>query len=80
MTVNSHGRGFVFHQLGAQLMRRTTRRLSLTDEGRAYLEQARAAFSMIDDAERAIQGATTSFALECRFPTQASRPVQEVVK
>ena len=45
-------------RLGAQLMRRTTRRLSLTDEGRAYLEQARAAFSMIDDAERAIQGPT----------------------
>ncbi|WP_353505732.1 LysR substrate-binding domain-containing protein [Rhizobium sp. RM] len=43
-------------RLGAQLMRRTTRRLSLTDEGRAYLEQARAAFSMINDAERAIQG------------------------
>ncbi|CUX67962.1 putative LysR family transcriptional regulator [Agrobacterium sp. NCPPB 925] len=45
-------------RLGAQLMRRTTRRLSLTDEGRAYLEQARAALSMIDDAERAIQGPT----------------------
>lgn len=45
-------------RLGAQLMRRTTRRLKLTDEGRAYLEQARAAFSMIDDAERAIQGPT----------------------
>ena len=45
-------------RLGAQLMRRTTRRLSLTDEGRAYLEQARTAFSMIDDAERAIQGPT----------------------
>ncbi|MDP9734845.1 UNVERIFIED_ORG: DNA-binding transcriptional LysR family regulator [Rhizobium sp. SORGH_AS260] len=45
-------------RLGAQLMRRTTRRLSLTDEGRAYLEQARAAFSMIDDAERGLQGRT----------------------
>lgn len=45
-------------RLGAQLMRRTTRRLNLTDEGRAYLEQARAAFSMIDDAERAIQAPT----------------------
>lgn len=45
-------------RLGAQLMRRTTRRLSLTDEGRAYLEQARAAFSMIDDAERAMHGPT----------------------
>ncbi|WP_244669722.1 LysR family transcriptional regulator [Kaistia sp. 32K] len=43
-------------RLGIQLMRRTTRRLSLTDAGRAYLEQARAAFLLIDDAERAIQG------------------------
>lgn len=43
-------------RLGAQLMRRTTRRLSLTEAGRAYLEQTRAAFSLIEDAERAIQG------------------------
>lgn len=43
-------------RLGTQLVRRTTRRLSLTEAGGAYLEQARAAFSMIDDAERAIQG------------------------
>ena len=43
-------------RLGAQLMRRTTRRLNLTDAGRAYLDQARNAFFLIDDAERAIQG------------------------
>lgn len=43
-------------RLGTQLMRRTTRRLSLTEAGRIYLEQARIAFSLMDDAERAIQG------------------------
>lgn len=43
-------------RLGAQLMRRTTRRLSLTEAGQSYLEQARAAFAVIEDAERAIQG------------------------
>jgi len=43
-------------RLNTQLMRRTTRRLSLTDAGRAYLEQTRAAFALIDDAERAVQG------------------------
>lgn len=43
-------------RLGVQLMRRTTRRLGLTDAGRAYFEQARAAFSLFDDAERTIQG------------------------
>ncbi|MFZ4966236.1 LysR family transcriptional regulator [Pseudomonas sp. Mn2068] len=43
-------------RLGVQLLRRTTRRLSLTEAGRLYLEQSRQAFSLIDDAERAIQG------------------------
>ena len=43
-------------RLGTQLLRRTTRRLSLTEDGRLYLEQSRAAFALIDDAERRIQG------------------------
>lgn len=43
-------------RLGVQLLRRTTRRLSLTDPGRLYLAQSRAAFDLIDDAERVIQG------------------------
>lgn len=43
-------------RLGSQLLRRTTRQIGLTDAGRLYLEQTRAAFSVIDDAERAIQG------------------------
>jgi DNA-binding transcriptional LysR family regulator len=43
-------------RLGTQLLRRTTRRQGLTEAGRLYLEHARAAFALIDDAERAIQG------------------------
>ncbi|NYE60792.1 DNA-binding transcriptional LysR family regulator [Duganella sp. 1224] len=43
-------------RLGVQLMRRTTRRLSVTEAGNLYLEQARNAFGLIADAERAIQG------------------------
>lgn len=43
-------------RVGSQLLRRTTRRIALTDAGRLYVEQARAAFSLIDDAERAVQG------------------------
>lgn len=43
-------------RLGTQLLRRTTRRQGLTEAGRVYLEHARAAFALIDDAERAIQG------------------------
>ncbi|MCF7221437.1 LysR family transcriptional regulator [Marilutibacter chinensis] len=42
-------------RLGVQLLRRTTRRLGLTDAGRAYLEQSQAAFTLIEDAERGIQ-------------------------
>lgn len=43
-------------RLGVQLLRRSTRRQSLTDAGRAYLEQARQAFALIAEAEHAIQG------------------------
>lgn len=43
-------------RLGNQLLRRTTRRVSLTEAGRLYLEQARVAFTLLDDAEREIQG------------------------
>lgn len=42
-------------RLGCQLLRRTTRQLGLTDAGRLYLEQAKGAFTLIDDAERSIQ-------------------------
>lgn len=43
-------------RLGVQLLRRTTRRLSLTEAGLLYLEQSRTAFELIDSAERRIQG------------------------
>lgn len=44
------------NRLGAQLLRRTTRRVTLTDAGRQYLEQARAAFALLGDAEREAGG------------------------
>lgn len=43
-------------QLGRQLVRRTTRHLSLTEAGQYYYEQSRHAFTLFDSAERAIQG------------------------
>jgi DNA-binding transcriptional LysR family regulator len=43
--------------LGAQLLRRSTRSLSLTDAGRLYLKQTRAAFELIEDAQRELVGA-----------------------
>jgi DNA-binding transcriptional LysR family regulator len=43
-------------RLGVKLFRRTTRRVSLTDDGRAYFEQCRVALTQIEDAERSISG------------------------
>lgn len=44
------------NRLGGQLLRRSTRQVKLTDAGRQYLEQARAAFVLLGDAEREMQG------------------------
>lgn len=43
-------------RLGVQLLRRTTRRMSLTEAGQHYLERSQAAFALISEAERGIQG------------------------
>ena len=43
-------------RLGRQLLQRPTRRVGLTEAGRVYLEQARSAFSLLDEAERDGQG------------------------
>lgn len=43
-------------QLGAALLRRTTRSVSLTTEGAAYLDRCRRALEELDDAARAIRG------------------------
>lgn len=44
-------------RLGAALFRRTTRSVSLTDEGAAFLERCRSALSELSDAEQAVMGA-----------------------
>ena len=41
-------------QLGAQLLHRTTRKLSLTDAGRAFVEEAEAALAHLEAAEHAV--------------------------
>lgn len=58
-------------RLGVQLMRRTTRRLGLTDAGKSYLEQARNAFALMADAERSMQsqGAELSGTVRISVPT-----------
>ncbi|MBS7807792.1 LysR family transcriptional regulator [Variovorax sp. PCZ-1] len=42
-------------RLGVRLMNRTTRRLSLTDEGHAFLAHCKETLSLIEDAEEEIQ-------------------------
>ncbi|ANH66673.1 LysR family transcriptional regulator [Mitsuaria sp. 7] len=58
-------------RLGQQLMRRTTRRIGLTEEGRRYLEQARHAFGLLGDAEAQAQsqGAALSGRVRISAPT-----------
>jgi DNA-binding transcriptional LysR family regulator len=54
-------------RLGTQLLRRTTRSLSLTDAGRQYVDQARSAFALLDQAERAIDGQDSALAGRVRL-------------
>jgi DNA-binding transcriptional LysR family regulator len=45
-------------RLGVRLLHRTTRRLSLTDEGRQFYLQAREVLAMMDEAEAAVSSAS----------------------
>jgi len=47
-------------ELGVRLLRRTTRRLALTEEGRGYLAQVRRILADVDAAERAVMGGSTT--------------------
>ncbi len=58
-------------ELGVRLLNRTTRRLSLTEDGRQYLERARGIVAELDDADRAV-GAGRS---EPAGPLRVTAPV-----
>jgi DNA-binding transcriptional LysR family regulator len=46
-------------RLGIKLFRRTTRSMSLTDDGKLYFDQCRGAIAQIEDAEKLITGEQT---------------------
>jgi len=58
-------------RLGQQLMRRTTRRIGLTEAGRRYLAQARSAFELLKEAEAEARsaGAALSGRVRISAPT-----------
>jgi DNA-binding transcriptional LysR family regulator len=55
-TAASRAIGELEAQLGAVLLRRTTRSVQLTPEGESYLDHCRTALAQLDDAARALQG------------------------
>ena len=59
-------------RLGAQLLRRSTRSLSLTDAGRRYAEEVRGAFAQIEQAERTIRSATVQLSGKVRMSVPTS--------
>lgn len=59
-------------RLGRQLLQRTTRRVGLTEAGRLYLEQVRSAFSLLDEAERDVQGQEGELAGRVRLSVPTS--------
>lgn len=59
-------------RLGAQLLRRTTRSLSLTDAGRRYADDVRVAFRQIEQAEQAIRSTTLQLSGKVRMSVSNS--------
>jgi DNA-binding transcriptional LysR family regulator len=59
-------------RLGAQLLRRTTRSLSLTDAGQRYADEMRAAFARIEQAEQTIRSTTEQLSGKVRMSVPTS--------
>lgn len=59
-------------RLGTQLLRRTTRSMSLTEAGRQYVDEARAAFALLDKAEHTIQGSASQLTGRVRLSAPTS--------
>ena len=59
------------HAVGAALLRRTTRRMSLTEEGRVYLDRCRRILADVEQAEEAVGSGRS----EPRGPLRVTAPV-----
>lgn len=66
-SVLSRAVGRLEARLGQQLMRRTTRRIGLTDAGRRYQHQARGAFHLLMEAEQEAQSQSTALSGRVRI-------------
>ncbi|OWW20292.1 LysR family transcriptional regulator [Noviherbaspirillum denitrificans] len=66
-SVLSRAVGRLEARLGQQLMRRTTRRIGLTDAGRRYLDQARSAFDLLKEAEQEAQSQSAALSGRVRI-------------
>ncbi len=66
-SVLSRAVGRLEARLGQQLMRRTTRRIGLTDAGRRYLEQTREAFDLLRAAEQEAQSRSAALSGRVRI-------------
>ena len=65
-------------RLGARLLHRTTRRISLTEAGRNYLEAVERILSEIDDADAAASAETTQVRGTLRLNAPVSFGIREI--
>ena len=65
-------------RLGAQLLRRTTRSLSLTDAGQRYADEARDAFTRLGQAEQAMRSTTAQLSGKVRMSVSTGYGLQRL--
>ena len=61
--------------VGVRLLHRTTRRLSLTDDGRQYLERARRIVAEVDEADRSLQADSAATGAGLRGTLRVTAPI-----
>lgn len=65
-------------RLGVQLLRRTTRSLSLTDAGQRYADEARDAFGRLEQAEQAMRSTTAQLSGKVRMSVSTGYGLQRL--